>query len=76
MNLNVNLKLLFLNVIFQQCGEVIGTLNYWFKLQRPCEDIIMQFMRSSSIISSNVSGTKHEEEVSSTVSINIQGVHK
>ncbi|XP_069183789.1 protein fantom isoform X7 [Procambarus clarkii] len=31
-------------------GQVIGTMNYWFHLQRPCEEIIAQHLRTLGVL--------------------------
>ncbi|XP_071514163.1 protein fantom-like isoform X2 [Panulirus ornatus] len=43
--------------LHMQPGQVIGTLSYWFRLQRPCEDVITQHLCSIG----SLNASKHYE---------------
>ncbi|XP_069942039.1 protein fantom isoform X9 [Cherax quadricarinatus] len=36
-----------------QPGEVVGTMSYWFNLQRPCEEVIAQHMRTVGVLAAS-----------------------
>ncbi|XP_042229412.1 protein fantom-like isoform X2 [Homarus americanus] len=44
--------------LYLQPGQVIGTLRYWFNLQRACEEVIAQHLRTVGVLGS----TQHYED--------------
>ncbi|KAK4301869.1 hypothetical protein Pmani_026021 [Petrolisthes manimaculis] len=47
-------------------GQVIGTMSYWFRLERPCEDVIAQYLHSVNLLAHH---QKKQEQISQTPKI-------